>query len=176
MEDESPTPLARFDRIEASDDPAKFVECLELQERTPAIQRWREQTYEQLWPADGHAVVDVGCGTGTAVAALAGLVGPTGRSIGVDLSGTLVDHARRNIGDMRGVELHVADALALPLFDAEVDGYRAERLFQHLPDQPGALAEAKRVLRAGGRIVIADGDPASIAIDGTDKEIGRAHV
>ena len=75
-----------------------------------------------------------------------------------------------NDPDLRFV---VGDALSLPLDDASVDGYRAERLFQHLPDHAAALSEARRVLRPGGRIAVIDQDWDTLIFASQDVETTR---
>lgn len=70
--------------------------------------------------------------------------------------------------------MHVADAVALPLGDGTLAGYRAERVYQHLADPALALAEAMRVLEPGGRIALIDQDWDAFLVDGDDRETTRA--
>jgi ubiquinone/menaquinone biosynthesis C-methylase UbiE len=66
---------------------------------------------------------------------------------------------------------HVARSDELPLEDESVDGYRAARLFHLLADPLPTLAEAWRVLRPGGRIVLVGQDYGFILLDGTDQDL-----
>jgi SAM-dependent methyltransferase len=63
------------------------------------------------------------------------------------------------------VELVCASATALPFADEFFDAYRAERVYQHLDDPELALAEARRVLRSGGRLVLAEPDWEGLLLD-----------
>jgi SAM-dependent methyltransferase len=105
----------------------------------------------------GGACLDVGCGTGRDLAALAEIVGAGGRVVGVERSQTLSAAARsRSAGGSATVELVVADAQRLPFADAEFDACRADRTLQHLADPAAALAEMARVTRPGGRVVVTE--------------------
>jgi SAM-dependent methyltransferase len=106
----------------------------------------------------GGRVLDLGCGTGRFAAALAerGLA----RVWGVDVSPEMIAVARARLP--RSVGLKVARAEALPFsarwFDAAV-GW----LVVHLLDRPTAFAEARRVLRPGGRLAVVSFDPSYFA-------------
>ena len=63
--------------------------------------------------------------------------------------------------------------MALPLADASLDAYRAERVYMHLKDPVAALTEAFRVLRHGGRLLTMDQDWDTLLFDG-DLEATRA--
>jgi SAM-dependent methyltransferase len=101
----------------------------------------------------GDLALDVGCGTGRALPALAAAAGPTGRVLGFDLTPEMLAAARRE-GRDRFAALAVADARRLPLPDARADVVFAAGLVQHLPDPARGLAELARVARPGGRLVI----------------------
>jgi SAM-dependent methyltransferase len=98
-------------------------------------------------------VVDVGCGTGRALPALAAAVGPGGTVIGLDLTpqmlATARDHRR-----LAGVSLLLGDARRLPLAAGRVDAVFAAGLVQHMPDPAAGLAELARITRPGGLLII----------------------
>jgi SAM-dependent methyltransferase len=110
-------------------------------------------------------VVDLGCGRGAVLTMLAGLV-PAGRAVGVDLwrsvdqSGNDPATTRRNAtAEAVAVALLTADMRALPLATGSADLVVSSLAIHNIPDEPGrmsAVAEAARVLRPGGRLVIAD--------------------
>jgi ubiquinone/menaquinone biosynthesis C-methylase UbiE len=114
--------------------------------------RLRRQLLDGL-PADG-AIVDVGCGTGTlAIALAAGGAHVTG----VDPDAQVLALARAKPG-ADAVQWREGSATALPLPDATADRVVMSLMLHHLgPDaRRAALAEARRVLRPGARLHIAD--------------------
>jgi SAM-dependent methyltransferase len=101
----------------------------------------------------GDLALDVGCGTGRALPALADAVGPGGRVIGFDLTPDMLAAARA-AGRGGCGPLVLADARRLPLAPAVADAVFAAGLVQHLPDPAAGLVELARVTRPGGRLVI----------------------
>jgi SAM-dependent methyltransferase len=114
----------------------------------------RERVLAAL-PADG-TVVDVGCGTGTFAIALAG-ARPDATVIGVDGDAEILELARAKPGAER-VDWREGLAGELDLGPASADALVMSLLLHHLePDaKRAALADARRILRAGGRLHIAD--------------------
>lgn len=98
-------------------------------------------------------VADLGCGTGTVAAALAPHVG---RVIGVDGSDEMLAAARQRVKDLPNVDLERGVLEALPLGDGSVDAAVMMLVLHHLPAPVSALAEAARVLKQGGRLLIVD--------------------
>jgi SAM-dependent methyltransferase len=96
-------------------------------------------------------VLEVGCGTGVDLPALATAVGPEGVVVGCDPSRAALAAAARRVP---GVELVEAGAEALPFGDASFDACRIDRTLQHVPDPEAALRELARVVRPGGRLVV----------------------
>lgn len=107
----------------------------------------------------GDAVLDVGCGTGTLLLAAAERVGPSGTLHGVEPAAEMLAHARRK-AEARRVALEVVEgsADALPYPPASFDVVFCTLVLHHLPEsrRAGAILEMRRVLRPGGRLVIAD--------------------
>ena len=145
--------LLRFDDVDATADQRTFIDFLDRVDALPDVSAYRARSYEAF--AAAGCVVDVGCGTGTAARELASRVD---RVVGVDASQAMIEVARIRSGERPDLRFVVGDALSLPLDDASVDGYGAERLFQHLADHAAALSEARRVLRPRGRIAVIDQD------------------
>jgi SAM-dependent methyltransferase len=121
----------------------------------------------QALSADGRReLLDVGCGLGDDVRAMAASVGTEGRVVGVDSSAALIAEARaRTPPELDNVRYEVARGDDMPFGDAAFDGARIERVLQHV-DEPGAvLAEMRRVVRPGGLVVAAEPDWGLFALD-----------
>ncbi|BAL91827.1 putative methyltransferase [Actinoplanes missouriensis 431] len=101
----------------------------------------------------GHVVLDIGCGTGRALPALAAAAGPTGRVVGLDFTPDMLDAARK-AGRDECATLLLGDARRLPVADAAADVLFAAGLVHHLPDPAAGLAELARVTRPGGTLAI----------------------
>src|SRR5882757_4773177 len=128
-------------------------------EQTPGAGALRAESYRLLGLSAGDTVVDVGCGAGHAVGELAAA---QLKAIGADPDPEAIAAARVRSTDAM---FHVARSDELPLEDESVDGYRAARLFHLLADPLPTLDEAQRVLRPGGRIVLAGQDYGFVLID-----------
>jgi SAM-dependent methyltransferase len=125
---------------------------------------WREALVGLVDPASAD-VVDVGCGGGTYTRAWHELGAAT--VTGVDSSGPILDEARRSHGHLPGVtfRLGAATATGLPGSCADVVFQRA--LVHHVPDLIPVAAEAARLLRSGGVLLIQDRTPADVAQRGS---------
>jgi SAM-dependent methyltransferase len=107
--------------------------------------------------APGERVLDIACGTGLVTLAAAEAVGRSGEVVGVDLSGGMVDAARERAGTRGATNARFArmDAERLALPDAAFDVALCSLGLMYLADPEVGLAEMLRVLRPGGRAVIA---------------------
>lgn len=103
---------------------------------------------------DPHWIIgDLGCGTGQTSAALAPFVE---RVIAVDESSAMLAAAKRRLSTHENVELHSGRLEDLPLDDCSLD-VAVLSLVLHFVVEPGAaIAEAARVLRSGGCLLIVD--------------------
>ena len=123
--------------------------------------------------APGQRVLDVGCGTGVLLPALAQAVAPGGTVVGVDYSAAFLEEAGERVGAAgltERVALEQADAHRLPFPDAAFDGVHSERVLLHLEDPDLALREMRRVVTPGGWVVAADPDYGGFRIDHPDQE------
>jgi demethylmenaquinone methyltransferase/2-methoxy-6-polyprenyl-1,4-benzoquinol methylase len=118
--------------------------------------RWRQRAAERAGLRPGNAALDVCCGTGDLALELAGRVQPGGHVVGCDFSEPMLDLAREKAAayGASGVRFEWADALRLPYDDARFDAVTVGFGVRNLSDLDAGLAEMRRVLRPGGRLVI----------------------
>jgi ubiquinone/menaquinone biosynthesis C-methylase UbiE len=135
------------------------------------VEDGRRARYGYLQLEPGRWVLDAGCGMGEVTRALAALVAPNGRAVGVDLSSELIALASERAAGVTGVEYHVGDIVGLPFDSASFDAAYSERVFQHLRQPEAAMGELFRVLRPGGRLVAVDADHTRTATDADDAEL-----
>jgi ubiquinone/menaquinone biosynthesis C-methylase UbiE len=160
--------------IDQATEPCAFIRYLDAVSALETIQRIRRRTYDLLQIREGYRLLDVGCGLGDDVRALAQRVGCTGHVIGVDCSETMVAEARnRLVGLNLPVELRVGDARHLKFAADTFDGCRAERVFVHLSCPEQVLAEMVRVARPGARVVVFDVDWETLVVDAPDCALTR---
>jgi ArsR family transcriptional regulator len=108
-----------------------------------------------LLPAE-WTVADLGTGTGYLLPILARHFAQV---IGIDNSRPMLDLAQRRVEDAglsTKVELRDGALETLPLADGSVDLAIAMLMLHHLPDVPAALAEVRRVLRPGGKLLVVE--------------------
>ena len=109
------------------------------------------------FPSSGR-VMEIGCGTGYAMLNL-GLAGVLDEAWGCDISRGMLDVCQEN-ADRLGIKVHLeqADAERLPYEDDSFDLVIGHAILHHLPDLEASFREVHRVLKPGGRCVIA-GEP-----------------
>jgi len=106
----------------------------------------------------GETVVDLGCGGGIDTILAAHAVAPSGKAIGLDMLPEMLEVAGRNADEagVRNVEWVRGELEAIPLPDASVDIVISNGVLNLSPRKSRAFAEIFRILRPGGRMVVAD--------------------
>jgi ubiquinone/menaquinone biosynthesis C-methylase UbiE len=121
--------------------------------------RFREKLLEPARLNAGEAVLDVGCGTGSLAIAAKRRVGPTGSVHGLDASPEMIARAQYK-ARKAGLDVTFANGVAesLPFPDARFDVVLNTVMLHHLgaKARPIAMAEMRRVLRPGGRLLTVD--------------------
>jgi arsenite methyltransferase len=133
-------------------------------------QRRRVRAELELQP--GETVLDIGAGPGLLACEMAAEVGSGGSVCGIDPSDSMLAIARSRIRqpDSAPVEFLAGDATELPFDRGSFDVAIATQVYEYVPDMASALAEAHRVLRPGGRLLILDTDWDSIVWHSGDLE------
>lgn len=119
-----------------------------------------------MFGADGEAIRDGFAAADRPVRRVVDVAGGTGRGLAAVApeEGLVVDASRPMLrrASERGIATAAGDAGRLPLADESVDAVTIVDAFHHLPDPDAALAEAARVLRPGGVVVLREFDPSTL--------------
>src|SRR4051794_2762432 len=128
-----------------------FAEAYSVENENNLVNAYYERPAMLALAGDvaGRRILDAGCGSGPLSAALR----DRGAVVtGIDVSAGMLALARRRLGD--DVALHVADLNGrLPFADGAFDDVVASLVLHYLKDWGPALAELRRVLRPGGRLI-----------------------
>jgi ubiquinone/menaquinone biosynthesis C-methylase UbiE len=119
---------------------------------TAWCRRWVERFAREI--PEGSAILDIGCGTGNALLTLAGR--RPARLAGIDISPRAIAVAAEKLAGL-GADLRVQDAEAgLPWPDRIFDAATVTATIHHFPHPERVVCEISRVLKPGGRLIIAE--------------------
>jgi ubiquinone/menaquinone biosynthesis C-methylase UbiE len=113
---------------------------------------WAPRLAELAAIGQGHRVLDVACGTGILARAAAERAGPTGAVVGLDRNDGMLSTARRKAP---GIDWRQGRAETLPFEAASFDAVASQFGLMFFDDRGAAIKEMWRVLRPGGRLVLA---------------------
>ena len=153
----------------ASNDPyVKTIPALSFTSLTPLFDtlselsgygsRLKRRVAHHLALDDGERLLDVGCGTGQLLL-MASETHPASQMVGVDPDPRALLIARRRAARLgRQLEFVMAGGEQLPFPDGSFDVVSSTLAFHHIPVElkPQALREIRRVLKEGGRFLLAD--------------------
>lgn len=117
------------------------------------LYRWRKDNTE---PFD---LLDIGCGTGTWTAMVAGSEMNSRLVTGLDYARTMceVAHTKAETIGAGAPQFLQGDSEHLPFADGSFDAVTCSNSFHHYPHQQATIHEMRRVLRPGGRLMLIDG-------------------
>jgi SAM-dependent methyltransferase len=180
--------LNRSENDMTARDPHRFVNELEMAAVERLIARLESRARDKVFtglfdryapeliPGFGGKVLEVGCGTGATLRALARREDFSGAAVGVDQSQDFITAARSFVSGepfADRVSFAVGDAHRLDFADGSFDVVFAHTLISHVTDPLSVLREMVRVLRPGGKLAIFDGDYASMTYALPDHDLGQ---
>ena len=120
-----------------------------------------------LWP--GEQVLDIGCGAGIDTILAAIMVGPKGSATGIDIVPEMIDRAESNLQllDVHNASFQLAAGEKLPFPNDSFDVVISNGAINLIPAKKAAVFEVIRVLKKGGRLMVAD----QIAVKTVQKDI-----
>jgi ubiquinone/menaquinone biosynthesis C-methylase UbiE len=123
----------------------------------PVFRPWAKLLLEIAQPRPGEQLLDVATGPGTVAQAAAAVLGPSGRVVAGDISPAMLAIARSFPAQPGAAPIEYVESPAAPLAAASSshDIVTCQQGLQFVPDRTAAVAEMFRVLRPGGRVVLA---------------------
>ncbi len=108
--------------------------------------------------SEGEMILDIGCGSGVDTIFAAKMTGFTGKVVGIDLMTEMLQRAKENLSlaKLDNVTYEEASAERLPFPDKNFDVVISNGALNLVLDKAKALSEVFRVLKPGGRLMIAD--------------------
>jgi SAM-dependent methyltransferase len=117
----------------------------------------------------GDVILDIGCGTGVDTILAAMMAGPTGKAVGIDIVPEMLQRARSNVAltGLKNASFESTSGGILPFSDNEFDVVISNGVINLIPDKAALLKEVSRVLKPGGRLMLAD----QVAIGSVQKDM-----
>jgi ubiquinone/menaquinone biosynthesis C-methylase UbiE len=113
---------------------------------------WVEALLGHTGLGPGQRLLDIACGTGIVARTAAGIVGDTGRVVGLDLNSSMLEVAQTL---EPSIEWREGSAVDLPFPDQSFDVVTCQQGLQFFPNRLNAVREMRRVLAPGGRLAAA---------------------
>jgi len=163
-----------FAGVDAAGDSNSFVTYLDLIHSMPFFTENKRRSFEEMRIRPGASILEIGCGNGTDAAALAGIAGPGGRVIGIDVSHTMIASAQaKHSAGSASPGYVLSDASHLAFANKSFDAVRTDRVLQHTRDIFAVLKEMARVTRPSGKIVVFEPDWETFVLWPGEREVTR---
>ncbi|MFF3851198.1 methyltransferase domain-containing protein [Streptomyces sp. NPDC002328] len=138
-----------------------------------AGRHYKQRLIDLLDLGPGHTALDVGCGPGSDLSALAERVGEGGTVIGVDRDPAMLARARERTAGLSQVEVREGDVHALPVDPGSVDRAKIDRVLMHVARPAEALAQVHLATRPGALVGLVEPDWDTLVVDAEDRETSR---
>jgi arsenite methyltransferase len=136
---------------------------------TPEVGEQRRSIVSALALQPGERVLDIGSGPGFLACEMGAAVGASGSVTGLDSSEHMLMLAAGRQAPAH-VTFRPGEATSLPAEDGAFDVVTSTQVYEYVADMPRALAEARRVLRPGGRLLVMDTDWDSVVWASSDDD------
>ena len=172
--DETRSDVTRFAHVDAAGDAGSLIAFLDTANTLAGLRAAKQVLLEQLDLGQARSVLDVGCGTGADLIAIAERLPPGGQAAGIDVSESMIAEARRRASGLDfNICFDTGDAANLPYEDASFGACRAATVLQHVPDAGQVIRQMIRVTRPGGRVAALEFDQDSTMLDHPDHDRTR---
>ena len=147
-----------------SDKQSMVAKRLEDCAQMPQFAEIRENYFDKIGLPSQGSIHELGCGTGAVCRAIASRPGFNGTVSGSDLSASLIDTAKEIAAktDLKNIHYYQSDGQGGGHQESQHDVVLAHTVISHVPEPEALLAEAIRLALPGGRIIVHDGDFASM--------------
>ncbi len=147
-----------FQNVDAAGDAfvSVFAEAMDGRQSEPVMEEVVAAYLGALSFSEDTLTVENGCGAGAVTRRIAAVAG-AGKVRAFDISERFIAKAKERAGHLDNVEFAATDG-TLPVGDASADHVIMHTLLTHVPDPAALIADAARVLRPGGKLVICDMD------------------
>lgn len=163
---------AGFRDVDTSGNTAAYTTCLDLLSDIPFFQNVKEESFRIIAGTHPSRVLDAGCGAGTDLAALAGLLPTACQITGLDASAALLATAAERTAAYRDrCQLIRGDLTRIPCRDSVFSAARIDRVLQHIHDPACVIRELARVTAPGGTLVAFDNDWDTLTISLGDRDM-----
>lgn len=151
-----PDPYANI--AEIPDETAKMLSgVLQTRAQESEMILMRRRYFGWLDLQAGFTVIELGCGAGDVIHDLQSLP-QVEQAVGIDPSRVLIDDAQKRYANVAGLSFEVGDARETRFEEGSFDVAVLHTTLCHVPEPERALAEAFRILKPGGQLVVFDGD------------------